>query len=198
MSYRTLATTLLVLALVPIQALAHAPIAGLGSFYNGMLHPLLVPSHALLLVAAGMFFGQQGVTDNEPALATFAIAVLIGLTIAFFAGDLGIESALLVAAVVIGVVVAASPGLNLYWCSGILAIVGLLIGIDSAQETLTGKERFGSLLGSGISIYFLMLFVMGWSDTKDRQWQKIGVRIIGSWIAASSLMMLAFTFSTKV
>lgn len=198
MIYRILTATLFLLALAPIPVLAHAPIAGLGSFYNGILHPLLVPSHALLLVAAGVFFGQQGITDNEPALLAFAVAVLIGLTVAFFVGDLGIESALLVAGCAIGVVVAASPKLSLYWCVLVLSIAGLLVGVDSAQETLTGKERFGSLLGSGISIYFVLLFVMGWADAKDRQWQKIGVRIIGSWVAASSLMMLAFTFSSTM
>ena len=78
---------------------------------------------------------------------------------------------LLVSVAVIGVVVAASPGLSLYWCAGIPTIAGLLIGLDSAQQTLTGKDRFGSLSGSGISIYFLLLFVMGWSKAKDRHGQ---------------------------
>lgn len=197
MILRIAIATLLFSLLIPAPALAHAPIAGLGSFYNGLLHPLLVPSHALLLVAAGMFFGQQGIHDNESALLAFAAAVIIGLSLSFFAGDLGIETALLVIASIIGVVVAISPRLNRYWCAAILFIVGLVLGIDSAQQTQVGKERFGSLLGSGISIYFVLLFVMGWADAKDRQWHKIAVRIVGSWVSASAFMMLAFTFSAN-
>ena len=189
---------LAVLSLAPGPLWAHAPIEGLGGFYNGLLHPILVPSQLLLLIATGLFYGQQGASANQPAIAAFAAAALIGLGIAWFAGELGIEMALLAATIVISVLVASSPRLPLYLTSVILALAGLALGIDSAQDALAGKERFGSLLGSGISIYLIFLFVMGWSDfDHGRHWQKIGVRIIGSWVAASALMMLAFSLSGR-
>jgi hydrogenase/urease accessory protein HupE len=179
-------------------AWSHAPIEGLGGFYNGMLHPILVPSQLLLLIAAGMLFGQQGASANQPAIAAFAGATILGLITAWFIGEPGIEMIVLMIALIISVMVAASLRLSLTICAVILALAGFMLGIDSAQDALLGKDRFGSLLGSGISIYLIFLFVMGWADANhDRAWQKIGVRIIGSWIAASSLLMLAFSLSAR-
>jgi len=179
-------------------AWSHAPIEGLGGFYNGMLHPILVPSQLLLLIAAGMLFGQQGASANQPAIAAFASATLAGLIAAWFVGEPGIESFVLIIALLISVMVAASLRLSLTICAAILAVAGFMLGIDSSQDALLGTDRFGSLLGSGISIYLIFLFVMGWADSDhDRDWQKIGVRIIGSWIAASSLLMLAFSLSAR-
>ena len=40
-------------------AQAHVPIEGVGGFYGGLLHPILVPAHALALLALGIFIGRR-------------------------------------------------------------------------------------------------------------------------------------------
>ena len=55
---RCLTAALLLLA--PGVALAHGPMPGVGSFYGGLLHPVMVPSHLITLVALGLLIGQRG------------------------------------------------------------------------------------------------------------------------------------------
>lgn len=186
------------LLFTPGLAVAHMPIKGINNFYNGLIHPVLVPSHLLLLIAMGLFFGQQGPKENQKALVVFLIATIVGLIVAWFSIGVDMEMFLLSGSAAIGLLVAISPAAGLFWCSIIVALVGLSVGMDSAQETLSGKEKFLSLFGSGVGIYLLFLYPMAFADYFNKKtWQKIGVRVVGSWVAASSLLVLALSLSTR-
>ncbi len=177
-------------------ALAHSPIEGIGGFYNGLLHPLLVPAHLLLLIALGIFWGQQGPKRIELALAVFAGATAAGLSVAWFTNTAELEIVVVASAATIGLLIAISPSTNVLWCSITALFAGLFLGIDSAQEELAGKDKMLSLFGSGIAIYLLALYPMVLVEYFNKKaWHKIGVRIIGSWIAASALLVLAFSLS---
>jgi hydrogenase/urease accessory protein HupE len=47
------------LLLATDPAHAHDVVAGVGGFYGGLLHPLLVPAHVLALTSLGLLIGQQ-------------------------------------------------------------------------------------------------------------------------------------------
>lgn len=180
----------------PVSALAHSPIEGIDSLYNGFLHPLFVPAHLLLLIALGLFIGQKGPKQNQLAIAVLLGSILVGLAVAWFDVALQLEVALLVVAALLGLMTASNLALGPRWCASIAAVVGLLLGMDSAQESLTGKEKLASLFGSGVGIYLLSLYPMAFADYfSKRHWQQIGVRIIGSWVAASALLVLALSLS---
>jgi len=176
--------------------LAHSPIKGMGSFYNGLLHPVFVPAHLLLLIALGLLIGQKGLSENRLSFAVFLVATVIGLIGAWFSVGGEIEIALLSAAAIIGLLIASNLPIGVYLCAIIAALVGLLISIDSAQETLSGTVKLLTLLGTGVGINILFLYAMGFADYFNKKsWQKIGIRIIGSWIAASSLLVIALSYS---
>ena len=181
---------------IPRLGLAHSPIEGIDNFYSGLLHPVFVPAHVLLLIALGLLVGQKGVKDNQSAVLVYFLAVAVGLVAAWFSVGSEIEILILGAAAFIGIVIAVSPVVNRYWCALIVAAAGLLLGMDSAQDALSGKEKLVSLLGSGLGLYVLILYPMGLADTFNKKhWQIIGIRVVGSWIAASSLLVLALSYS---
>ena len=183
---------------VPGTSLAHSPIEGIGGLYNGLLHPVLVPAHLLLIIAVGLFLGQQGLKRVEIALGFFAGATVLGLTMAWFAVGEGMEVLVLILSAALGLLVAIKKQMALHWCAIIAVLAGFALGIDSTQENLLGNERFLALFGSGIAIYFLVLYPTSLADKfNEKDWQKIGIRILGSWVAASSLLVLAFTFAPK-
>lgn len=185
---------------IPEAALAHSPFQGIGSFYNGLLHPVLVPAHLLLLIAIGLFLGQQGTKRIELILGTFAVATAVGLVMAWFSisTELGVETLILALSAAVGLLVAISPQMAVYWRLLIVLLAGFLLGIDSTQEAFVGKDKFLSLFGSGIAIYFLALYPLALADFLNKKaWQKIGIRVIGSWVAASSLMVLALSLATQ-
>ncbi len=79
-------------------------------------------------------------------------------------------------------------------CLLVAALSGFLLGLDSAQDVMVGKAKFFSLLGSGLGVCFLFTYALAFADYfGDRNWQKIGVRIVGSWVAASAILVLALS-----
>ena len=184
--------------MVSEPVIAHAPIKGIGSFYNGLLHPILVPAHLFLLVAIGLFLGQQGLKKVEQLLGVFASATLVGFIAAWFSSGSETETLVLVLSATLGIMIAISPQASFLWCTAMAFLAGLFLGLDSAQEELAGKEKFLSLFGSGVAIYFLFLYSLAMAKSfNNKNWQKIAIRIVGSWIAASSLLVLALSLSTK-
>ena len=185
--------------LLPGTAFAHSPIEGIGSFYNGMLHPVLVPAHLLLLIAVGLFLGQQGSKKVERPLGVFGVSTILGLFMAWFSIGSGLETIVLTLAATVGLLVAISPQMPSSGRTLIALLAGFSLGIDSAQEELFGKDRFVSLFGSGVAIYFLVFYPLAIADYLNKKsWQKIGIRIVGSWVAASSLLVLTLSFSTRL
>ena len=195
---RTLASISIILAVcaAPQIASAHVPFAGLNDLYNGLLHPVVVPAHLLLVAAAGLFLGKHGSRVVPPAFLLFCLFTFSGLVATIFVtGGVG-EGYLLGVAAVIGLLVAANLRIPFFLCLILAALTGFLLGLDSTQTVLVGRAKFFSLLGSGLGLSFLFLYPLAFADYfGDRNWQKIGVRIVGSWVAASAILVLALTLT---
>ncbi len=186
----------LVSALLPGAAFAHSPIKGLGDLYNGMLHPLFVPAHLLLVIALGLLLGQQGVRRNLASAGTYIAGLLGGLTLAWHGVVLkdGVTQELTVLALAVAVALAVVLAMRLpAWAMASLTLLaGGLLGLDSAQSELAARARAVALFGSGISLYLLMLYPMALAERfQAHHWLRVGVRIIASWITASAMLVLA-------
>jgi urease accessory protein len=183
-------------ALLPGAALAHSPIKGLDNFYAGLLHPVFVPAHLLAVLALGIFFGQRGPKSVQTAIIAFLVATLLGLAATGIAKPADVELPLLLGAAVTGALVALDRQLPLPVCMVLAVVLGLMIGFDSAQPQLSGRAWLAALLGSAIAVYLLLLYAMVFADWfGKRNWQRIGLRVLGSWAAASSLLVLSLAFA---
>lgn len=187
-----------ILLLVPDLASAHTPIKGINNFFNGALHTVLEPSHLLLFIAVGLFFGQQRLTELEWVLKLTLAAVISGLVAAWYIADGAFVGYIILAcAAIIGLLIAASPRIPVFLYAIIGVIAGFTLGLDSAMDSLTGKEKFLGLFGTAVGIYFFSIYPIVISDYCSRKtWQKIGVRVVGSWIAASAFLVLALSVSS--
>lgn len=176
-------------------ARAHSPIPAVGAFYNGMLHPLITPAHALVLLAVGLLCGQHAPRVSRPALPAFAALLALGLAWPLPAVSPHTAAALLALAAAAGVCVALGGvwrGLAALMAAG----AGLAIGLDTradAGPALTVADGAGIWLGAVLAV----TLVGGLSAPLRRSWQRIGVRALGSWIAAASLLVLTLTLSTS-
>jgi urease accessory protein len=188
----------LFLVCLPGLVLAHAPIEGMDSFYNGVLHPVLVPAHLLAIVSTGLLIGQQGVKRMQAPLITFLLVLIAALTVTG-QSDLALPEAvgemlLLSMAVLCGVLVAIELQLSLITLMAIAIVAALLVGFDSSQPELQGRAKLAILTGTGVGGFLLMLYAAAAAEFANRAWQKIGIRILGSWATASAFIVLAFTF----
>lgn len=186
-------------ALWPVVAEAHSPIKGLGTFYNYMLHPLLVPAHALILIAVALLLGQQERGTAGRGLAIFALGFATGLVMSGIGFVAGMSEPLLLAGcVVIGSAVGIGrhpPILGLFALAG---GAGILIGLDSAPETTVMQDAVLAYSGLTTGVLYSAAVVSGLTIGLMRNWQRVGIRIVGSWIVAASVLVLALTLTNHV
>lgn len=167
--------------------------AGIGEFYGGMLHPLVVLPHALALGVFALLLGQGGVRAMRLAYPPFILALIAGLFLAGFdvQPELPSEPLLLVAAMVCGLLVAARwppPGMVLAVLAGLLALV---IGMDSGVTGLDRRETFAALFGCWLGAVLLLVVIAGLAEMAHRSWQHVALRVLGSWVTASASLVLA-------
>jgi hydrogenase/urease accessory protein HupE len=173
-------------------ALAHSPVEGLGDFYNGMLHPVIVPAHLVALIAAGLLIGRQPQGSYQIAAMGFLAASTAGLVWAGLGPELAVESFLLAGAAAGGLLLALTTGLPTWVPVAAGALLGLGVGIDSGQGMDGIASRLAALTGSGVTIYLLFLYALAIADKlRAHQWQQVAIRVAGSWIAAGSLLALS-------
>ena len=187
----------LLLTLVPATALAHAPIRGIGDFYNGILHPLMVPAHLIVLIALGLLIGQQMADRITLAPLVFMAGLLPGLAAATLLPVFDCEPFLLPAALACAMACALKPAVKPVLILLAAALCGLLLGMDSAPADLPLRGRLmslgGTFIGASLSLFYLALLC-----TKARRpWQQVGIRVVASWTAASALLVLALRLLSK-
>jgi len=180
--------------LLPVSNLwAHTAIEGIDALYNGILHPLIVPAHLLGLLALGLLTGQQRELRIQRVLPIFLVPLFVALLYVALGGVLIVEQLLLLWAILCGSLVALKLSLPRWILWACLVGEGLLIGLDSVPMGLEGKDRFallfGIFLGAGLFLMYLAMII----QRLIHPWQQIGVRVLGSWIIASSLLVLTLS-----
>jgi urease accessory protein len=188
-----LAAALLVLAPDPLHA--HNLPAGVGGFSGGLLHPFVVPAHVIVLLALGLLIGQQ---EHRLGLllALLAIGLLAGV-VAVVNAVVAYEAERFVLATAAGcgvlVVLAWRGPIAL---SGALAMLaGIAVILDSVPEEISMATSALALAGTVISACVAVGFVAGVVATRRRDWERIGLRVLGAWITAGALLVLALRLS---
>ena len=180
--------------LAPEAAFAHAPIKGIGTFYNGVLHPVLVPAHLLLIFGLGLLLGQHAPRASRVGWFGFVVAFWTGLAGASLGYSIP-DVVLLGLALSAGLLVALERIGHLGIAFALAVAAGLCLGLDSAPEGIAEGERWLALLGTATGGVLLISYVGGLAAGLVRPWQRIGVRIAGSWTAAGAGIVLALALA---
>ncbi len=189
-----LAAVLVLLTAGP--ALAHPPPFGITGFPGGLLHPLFVPAHLLAITGLGILIGRQRPTWGKAVPASFAAALVVGLlalAMAFvprYAGETVLSAALIAGALV----ALARPLPEAIGCA-LAATAGLAIALDSPPWVVSVSEANLMLIGTGLGATALLLVVTFCASRLSRPWHVIGLRVLGSWVAASAILVLALQFA---
>ena len=177
----------------PPAAHAHLVNTGFGPYYDGLAHVLMAPADLLAVVALGLLGGLNGVPQGRALffllpsgwLGGGAIGLAwpgIGLTPLFGALSLG----------VLGVLVALDRSVpRLPWLV-LVAGVGLLYGYANGSALGASGEGWLPLAGSATAVAVLAALLPAAVLSLHAQWARIAVRVVGSWIVASSILMLGW------
>jgi hypothetical protein len=167
---------------------------------RGLLQPLVLPAHVLALLALGLLISQQHAYLRLLPLAGFVAGLAGGLTaVALAVGATPAPDVLLAAAGLAGILVAIGRPLPTLVCALLAAVAGAAFGLDSPPEAISIAAGTLILIGTGLGASAaLVLVVVGASrlvGAREQVWPRIGVRVVGSWIAASAILVLALRFA---
>ncbi len=169
----------------------------MSGFAGGLLHPLAVPAHALALLALGLLIGQQGAGRMLVPLAGFAVGLAAGLAAIASGGAADIRRRRCFW---------RRPPWRRLWsrsrdrcrrfaCAALAAVAGIALGLDSPPQAISIALATLMLIGTGLGACLALAIVAAGTARFTRAWQRIGVRILGSWIAASAILVLALRFA---
>jgi urease accessory protein len=184
------------LALAPAAAQAHAPFAGAGDFYAGLLHPITAVEHAVPLLALGLLAGQQPPGEQRywAAFVCAAAAVAGAASVALLPTLTWVQHANAAAALLMGALVAAAwpPPAPIFY--GLAMAVGLGLGYLHGLELGAGLRPGPFVGGLATAIVLVLIYCAALVSNLRPRWARIGVRVGGSWVAAVSGLVLGLAF----
>ena len=175
---------------------AHGTLAGGGGFYAGAMHPFLAWEHLLLLIGLGLLLGRKRPVDRWP-LVFLAVGLASGLVMGF--GGVvwsGTAIAVLVGGVAAGLCLALAVPLPRAAGAGAGMAIGLAVGVDTGVPVDPGTVPAAVWYASGglfVAVFLIVLNAMALANAAGTRYA-IVLRVAGSWIAAATLMVLAFEF----
>ena len=159
---------------------------------TGVLVQFFTPTHLLAVVALGLLAGQHAKRMPLVTLAAVALGLAIGsIVIATAVRETPAALALLAMAAFAGiiVVVALPPPPPVVY---VLAVApGAALALNSPPQALTIPAAMAAQVGTGVAALGTLALVIGMAMQAARPWQRVGVRIAASWIAASAILVLA-------
>lgn len=167
----------------------------MNSFYGGLLHPLLTLPHMLVLLGLGLWLGQHPPLKLKIPMLAFAAGCAATLLLTTrIAIPPASQSMVMAVALGCGILVAASARLPLGLRAAVAAVAATAVALDSGVDGApTALATTLTLLGTWISTTVLVANVAYYTSLcPPRQWVQIALRITGSWMAAASVLVLAF------
>ena len=183
--------------LAHVDVYAHGASAGMAGFGGGLIHPLITPAHILLLLALGLWLGQQRPLALRAPALTFVLAAAVGLLMTtYLTLLLTSQTMLMVLALVTALMLATSTRLPAWAALPLIGAAGLALGLDSGVDSADSTTAPAiTLLATWIGLSLCLVnFAYYTSLLPQHKWLQIGVRVAGSWLAAICLLGLAFTF----
>ncbi|MGA7392818.1 MAG: hypothetical protein WBW78_09205, partial [Terrimicrobiaceae bacterium] len=91
------------------------------------------------------------------------------------------------------VLVATDRPLSLTLVAGCGILLGLLHGVLNGIEWAKLPSISGSSVGVAVALFVVVSLLAGQVTTVRAAWARVAIRVAGSWIAASGLLMLGWS-----
>ena len=175
---------------VPAAADAH-PMAGVGDFYAGMLHPLTTVEHVLPLAALGLLAGQQPRGTTLRVIPAVPAALMAGAALALaLPAPPGLQWITIGSMVALGLLVALAASLPPAIALAAAVLPAAAIGWANAAEL--GGQAAAVRFVPGVALAGLLVVIYGAGCVRGLRapWMGMAFRVLGSWIAALGVMTL--------
>jgi hypothetical protein len=162
----------------------------LNGFLAGLLHPLSITAHVVAIIGLGLMIGQQ--SRRRVTLLAFAIGLVAGLAaLAVAVGETRAPLVLLTGAALAGLAAAVGWPVPSILGAPLALIVGAAIGLDSPPRVASIAAANAALAGTALAAFLAVAMIAVITGRIHKGWPRIGVRVLGSWIAAASILVVA-------
>ena len=188
------AVAMLAVALICGPAEAHLNATGMGPIYDGLMHFLTSPEDLVPALALALLAGLRGASYGRSAMFTLPAAWLLGSLFGLSAasasvGTLGASFWFLV----LGGLVVADAKLSQRSMTALGALLGIVHGYLNGTGMGLSTPSIVTTLGLAAAVFVLVVLVAALVVQLRAQWARIAVRVGGSWIAASGVLMLGWS-----
>lgn len=191
---RVAAAAALLLLFVSRPAEAHLVTTGLGPFYDGAAHLAKSPGDLAILVALTLLGAMRGASIGRAFLALLPVAWIAGGEIGLaFPSSVNLDWVSAVCFLLVGALVAADRSLSLSEVGPLCAVIGAFQGYLTGSALSITPSGHLELLGSVTALLIVVTLVAGVVVSIKVYWARVAVRVLGSWIAATGLLMLGWT-----
>ncbi len=183
----------LLLASSSCDAEAHMITTGLGPIYDGVAHFALTPEDSIPVAGLAVLAGLRGPAHGRRALfalsAFWFAGAVAGLLIA--RPTEGFTAAL--SLLMIGGLVAADAPLSSWAVAAVAAVLGATHGYFDGSSLPGDSTGFLMVLGMSAAVFVSYAILAATLAPLHSRLAHIAMRVTGSWIAASGLLLLGWT-----
>jgi len=188
------AIVMLGVALACAPADAHLNATGMGPIYDGLMHFVTSPEDLVPALALALLAGLRGAPYGRRAMfmlpAAWLLGSLAGLSSAVAsAGTLGAALWFLL----LGGLVVADAKLSLRSLTALCALLGIFHGYLNGTGMGFSAQAIVATLGLAAAAFVMVVIVAALVVQLRAHWARIAVRVGGSWIAASGVLMLGWS-----
>lgn len=165
-----------------------------------VLQPVTVLHSLLALIAVGLLCRQEPTRVLNRVLAfTLGLGLAAGLAAKVYLtlprGQLMFALAL---AAIAGSLVALARALPAYAIFLFVLALGVAVGANLSSETTDWFDLAQTLAGAFVGALAVLHGLTTFGTSSAANWQQIGARVVGSWIFASAIMVLALNATDLV
>ena len=173
---------------------AHLNATGMGPIYDGLMHFVTSPEDLVPALALALLAGLRGAPYGRRAMFTLPVAWLLG-------GLFGLSAALVNVGtlwaslwfLLLGGLVVADVKLSPRSMTALAALLGLVHGYVNGTGMGLSAPSIVAALGLATAVFVLVVLIAALVVQLRAHWARIAVRVGGSWIAASGLLMLGWS-----
>jgi len=180
-------------AMSPLTGHAHLNSTGMGPIYDGLMHFLMSPEDLVPVLALALLSGLRGATFGRRTLFVLPGAWLLG-GLAGLAASATNGNAIVSAVwfLLIGGLLALDAKLSLRVTTAIAAFLGLYHGYLNGAGLGLSFPSAAALLGLIFAVFVLVALAAAFVIQLQASWARIAVRVVGSWIFASGLLLMGW------
>jgi urease accessory protein len=191
---RKIAAAVVLLCFGGPRAEAHLVTTGLGPVYDGIAHLALSPADLAVVVVLTLLAAMRGPRQGRWLLVLLPAAWLAGgLTGLMIPINASFGWATGVSFLLAGALVAADRNLPLPVVATLAAVIGTFHGFLTGAAFARAPNGVFELTGTLVALFVIATLLAGLVVSIKAFWARVAVRVLGSWIAATGLLMIGWT-----